>query len=169
MTAAWLEECQKLQQKVPWKQFKCGKYRDKVQDTAEHQDSDQEASEEEDIVDDDSEYDPGEDGVEDSDGGSRRRNQRQPEQRVPKPPPPSLPDDLLIEELKNIFKDKRFYLDSDIDVDEEISTLTRYIVGHGGELCSESESADYIVSWKPGAHSPLWVVKCHQQNRIVEQ
>ena len=168
MTKEWLEECQRLQQKLPWKQFKCGKYRDKVQDTAEQQGSDQHDSEEEDMVDDDSEYDPGEDKREDSDGDRDRRVQRQ-RSKEDLPSASSLPEDCQIEELNVIFRDKRFYLKRDIDDPDERRTLTRYIVGHGGELSSDPESAEYVISWGPGARSPLWVVKCHQQNRMVEE
>ncbi|XP_018494905.1 DNA repair protein XRCC1 [Galendromus occidentalis] len=168
VTKEWLAECEKLQKKVPWKQFKCGTYRVKVQEAATPMFSDEDSSEEEDVADDDSDYDPGEDKSEKGGNLADQGEERKQELETPEPPSTSLPDDCEIDELKIIFKNKTFYLDSDIELSEERNTLTRYIVGHGGEVSSDPAAAEHIISWKPGASSPLWIVRCHQENRWVQ-
>ncbi|XP_022699383.1 DNA repair protein XRCC1-like isoform X4 [Varroa jacobsoni] len=80
-------------------------------------------------------------------------------------------------DLGRFFGGKTFYIKSDVENEEDRNTLVKYIVAHCGSLTRNAAAADFVVSWEAeersssasSMRSPLWVVKCHQENRLVEE
>lgn len=74
----------------------------------------------------------------------------------------------------DIFKDKSFYLSSNVGAVEEIK-LRRIIDDHTGSLCAKSSSADYIISnesyqsesAKGSIVKPVWVYESAHMNCLL--
>lgn len=76
--------------------------------------------------------------------------------------------------IGDIFKDKSFYLSSNVGAVEEIK-LRRIIDDHTGSLCAKSSSADYIISnesyqsesTKGSIVKPVWVYESAHMNCLL--
>ncbi|OQR69329.1 transient receptor potential channel 2 isoform 3-like [Tropilaelaps mercedesae] len=79
-------------------------------------------------------------------------------------------------DLGRFFAGRKFHIKDDVDDKDERGTLEKYIIAHCGNLTRNPSTADVVVSWDAEGEittsskmrSPLWVVKCHQENRFIE-